>query len=138
MTPDRATLVRSSWGSLAHRRGTAVQEFHARLDALSPGLSAHLRSLGPECPEVRRVATVDLLIRRLDRPERLVSALTYLGRRYGARMPAPDDLDLIRVAMIGTLEAMARTEFTWEHRAAWNEGFLLVGRILRRMAVVLR
>jgi hypothetical protein len=31
---------------------------------------------------------VDLLIRRLDRPERLVSALAYLGRRYGARMPA--------------------------------------------------
>jgi hypothetical protein len=29
---------------------------------------------------------VDLLIRRLDRPERLVSALAYLGRRYGARM----------------------------------------------------
>jgi hypothetical protein len=25
-----------------------------------------------------------------------------------------------------------------EHRAAWNEGFLLVGRILRRMAVVFR
>lgn len=53
-------------------------------------------------------------------------------------MPAPDDLDLIRLAMISTLAAMARTEFTWEHRAAWNEGFILVGRILRRMAVVFR
>jgi hypothetical protein len=84
------------------------------------------------------VATVNLLIRRLDRPERLVSALAWLGRRYGARMPAPDDLDLVRLAMIGTLGAMARTEFTWEHRAAWNEAFLLVGRILRRMAVLLR
>ena len=138
MTPDRAALVRSSWASLAHRRGTAVQDFHARLDTLSPGLSVHLRSLGPDCPEDRRVATADLLIRRLDRPDRLVSALAYLGRRYGARMPAPDELDLIRVAMLGTLADMARVEFTWEHRAAWNEGFLLVGRILRRMAIVLR
>jgi hypothetical protein len=115
-----------------------VQDFHARLDALSPGLSMQLRSLGPDCPEARRVATVDLLIRRLDRPERLVSALAYLGRRHGARMPAPDDLDLIRVAMLGTLEHMGRIDLSWEHRAAWNEAFLLVGRILRRMAVVLR
>ena len=138
MTPDRAALVRSSWGSLARRRGTAVQDFHARLDALSPGLSTQLRSLGPDCPEARRVATVDVLIRRLDRPDRLVSALAYLGRRYGAWIPAPDDLDLIRVAMLGTLGAMARPELTWEHRAAWNEGFLLIGRILRRMATVTR
>src|SRR4051794_23479448 len=125
MTPESRKLVQDSWMMVEPIADAAAGLFHTRLFALDPALRTLFRG---EPAEQRRELgnTVSVLVRGLDRPDRLVPGLEALARPRAAQLWRDTHYEVVRAALLSTLEHWLGGAFTPRVRAAWLEAYALL------------
>src|SRR4051812_15428134 len=134
MTPESRKLVQDSWMMVEPIADAAAGLFHTRLFALDPALRTLFR--GDPAEQRRELGnTVAVLVRGLDRPDRLVPVLEALARRRAAQLWRDAHYDAVRAAMLATLQHWLGGAFTPPVRAAWVGGFTLFSHGVRGAVV---
>jgi hemoglobin-like flavoprotein len=125
MTPEQIILVNESFELVQPMAQAAASVFYDRLFYLDPGL----RRLFPEDlteQKQKLMATLDLAVRGLSRPETLIPQVRDLGRRhagYGVRL---EDYQTVGAALLWTLERGLGEAFTPELQEAWTAAYTLL------------
>jgi len=134
MIPERRQLVIESWKSLAPNGTVVGTIFYRRLFEIDPNLRPLFAKVSMD-EQIRKLVTMlDLVVKWLDVPERLVPVLKQLGERHTKYGVQDEHYSKVGSALIGTLEEGLGDKFTPELRSAWNEAFLLISSLMRRGA----
>jgi hemoglobin-like flavoprotein len=134
MIPERRQLVIESWQSLAPNGQMVGTIFYRRLFEIDPNLRPLFAKVSME-EQIRKLVTMlDLVVKWLDVPERLVPVLKQLGERHTKYGVQDEHYSKVGSALIATLEEGLGDKFTPELRGAWNEAFLLISSLMRRGA----
>ena len=125
MTPEQIDLVRSSFAKLEALGDRVAVMFYDRLFELDPSL----RSLFKGDLAVQRsklLAALALVVRGLDRPDRILPAVRELGRRHARYGVEPDHYATVASALIWALWQALGPEFTPALRRAWVDAYSLL------------
>lgn len=118
MTPEQATLVKSSWAKVVPIKEQAAVMFYGKLFEIDPALKAMFKGNMEE--QGRKLMTViNFAVNGLDRIEAIVPAVQDLGKRHVAYGVKDKDYDTVGAALVWTLEQGLGAEFTAEVKAAW-------------------
>src|SRR5471032_866037 len=122
MTPEHIALVRDSFQKLSPVLDEVRRTFYVRLFNVNPDLRAVFP--GDINGQSRALmAMVELIVKMLDMQDKLIPLLHYLGERHTALNVKPEYFRPFGVALIWTLAAFLRDEFTPETRCAWEETY---------------
>lgn len=119
MTPQQIALVRKSW-SLAEPMGDTITTlFYGRLFELEPSIRNLFRHDMIEQGRNLRLM-LSMVTAGLTQPEEMKPALSACGRRHLNYRIESRHYDLVRTALLWTLEQTLREHFTSETREAWQ------------------
>jgi hemoglobin-like flavoprotein len=134
MSPEQQELVRESWRRFEPTIRKASPQFYERLFELDPMAERLFAGVDMAAQEGKLMAMLAEIVRVLDQPGDLVSAVAPLGRRHVHYGVHDSDYESLGAALLWTLENRLGDEFTPEMRAAWSEAYLTVATIMRRAA----
>jgi nitric oxide dioxygenase len=130
MTPCQIDLVRSSFASVEPIADTAATIFYRRLFDLDPSL----RRLFPDDLAAQRrnlMQTLTMVVRGLDRLERIVPGVEALGRRHSGYGVHPEDFETVGAALLETLEEGLGAAFTSDVRDAWAAAYAILAAVMQ-------
>lgn len=122
MSPEQIALVRASFLQLGPRFDDFGRLFYTRLFEVNPAL----RDLFPADMAHQTqalTAMLELIVKTLDMQDKLVPLIHYLGERHLAHHVKSEYYVPFGEALIWTLGATLRDEFTAEERRAWQEAY---------------
>ncbi len=130
MTPCQIDLVRTSFASVEPIADVAATIFYRRLF----DLDASLRSLFPDDLAAQRknlMQTLTMVVRGLDRLERIVPGVEALGRRHTGYGVRPEDFETVGAALLETLEEGLGAAFTTDVRDAWAAAYAILAGVMQ-------
>jgi len=127
LTSQQINLVQRSWSQVLPIADTAASLFYGRLFELDPSLRAlfttDLKEQGKKLMHM-----INLAVRGLDDPDKLIPAVRDLGRRHTGYGVKDEHYDTVGAALIWTLEKGLDDAFTPEVQEAWAATYgLLAG-----------
>lgn len=133
MTPEQATLVKSSWAKVVPIKEQAAAMFYGKLFEIDPALKAMFKGNMEE--QGRKLMTViNFAVNGLDRIEAIVPAVQDLGKRHVAYGVKDKDYDTVGAALLWTLEQGLGAEFTAEVKAAWTAVYGVLATTMKQAA----
>ncbi len=133
MTPHQISLVRKSWALAEPLSDTVTTLFYGRLFELEPSVRGLFRQDMMEQGRSLR-AMLSMVAAGLTQPDRLIPALTACGRRHLNYRVEERHYDLVREALLWTLQQALREHFTAEAREAWETVYALMADIMKEAA----
>lgn len=133
MTPEKITLVQSSWEKVKPIADMAAELFYGKLFELNPAY----RELFPgDMTEQGRklMAMVNTAVHGLTRLEAIVPAVEELGKRHVGYGVKDEDYDLVGEALLWTLAAGLGDDFTEDVKQAWTDTYLLLATTMKNAA----
>lgn len=133
MTPEQATLVKSSWAKVVPIKEQAAAMFYGKLFEIDPALQAMFKGNMEE--QGRKLMTViNFAVNGLDRIEAIVPAVQDLGKRHVAYGVKDKDYDTVGAALLWTLEQGLGADFTAEAKAAWTAVYGVLATTMKQAA----
>ena len=134
MTPHQIDLIRASWANVEPIAETAATLFYGRLFELDPSTRGMFSHTDMQKQRVVLMQTLTVVVKALDRIERLVPAIEALGRRHASYGVTADDYDAVGTALLWTLERGLGPDFDADTAAAWAEAYGLLASVMQRAA----
>jgi hemoglobin-like flavoprotein len=129
MTPRQIELVRSSFAVVEPIADAAATIFYCRLFDLDPSVRA-LFATDMTAQRRMLMQTLTMVIRSLDRLEKVVPAVEALGRRHTGYGVRPGDFETVGTALLDTLEEALGPSFTIETRDAWAAAYGILASVM--------
>ena len=122
MRPEHIKLVRDSFTKLSPQLDDLGRVFYARLFDVNPALRALFPGdMGHQARAL--TAMLELIVKTLDMQDKLVPLIHYLGERHAAHQVRPEHYAPFGAALMWTLGAVLRDDFTPETRHALEEAY---------------
>jgi len=125
MTPEKITLVKTSWEKVKPISETAAGLFYGKLFEIDPSLksmfSADMKEQGRKL-----MAMINTAVNALDKLETIVPAVQDLGRRHVGYGVKDEHYDTVASALIWTLGEGLGDDFTDEVKEAWVETYTIL------------
>ena len=133
MTPEQATLVKDSWAKVMPISETAAELFYGKLFELDPELKPLFK--GDMKEQGRKLmAMINTAVNALDKLETVVPAVQDMGKRHVGYGVKAKDYDTVGEALIWTLGAGLKDDFTDDTRAAWVEVYTVLATTMKDAA----
>ncbi len=133
MTPVEIKLVKDSWAKVVPISETAAELFYGKLFELDPGVRSMFK--GDMKAQGRKLmAILNTAVNALDRLESIVPALQDMGKRHVDYGVKDEHYDTVGEALIWTLGAGLKDDFTDETKAAWIGVYTLVADTMKTAA----
>lgn len=133
MTPHQISLVRKTWAQAEPLGDTVTTLFYGRLFELEPSIRGLFREDLMEQGRSLR-AMLSLVAAGLTQPDQLIPALVACGRRHLNYRAEDRHYDLVREALLWTLEQALREHFTVATREAWENVYATMANIMKEAA----
>lgn len=133
VSAEEKQLVQESFAKVLPIADQAADLFYDRLFELAP----ELRAIFPDDMSEQKkklMAMLNVAVKGLDRPEKLVPQLEELGRKHGGYGVSDADYDPVGSALLWTLEQGLAEAFTPDVKAAWISVYELVSGIMSTAA----
>jgi len=125
MTPEKITLVKTSWAKVKPIAETAAELFYGKLFEIDPSLKsmfpADMKEQGRKL-----MAMINTAVNALDKLETIVPAVQDLGRRHVDYGVKDEHYDTVASALIWTLGEGLGDDFTDEVKEAWVETYTIL------------
>ncbi|MBV8030481.1 MAG: hemin receptor [Betaproteobacteria bacterium] len=133
MSPEDAELVERTWKGILPIRDTFAELFYRKLFELDPGLRPLFKG---DLKEQGRnlVAMMSIAVRHLRKPEAIATALRELGRRHASYGVRDEHYELVRTALILSLDLSLGEEFGPQARGAWEAAYDALSGAMRGVA----
>jgi hemoglobin-like flavoprotein len=129
MTPDQVKLIRDSFAKLSGDVDGVAAAFYAKLFEIDPSLrplfKGDMRSQGRKLMGMLATA-----VRSLDALESVLPAIQSLGKRHVDYGVADKDYATVGTALIDTLAAGLKDEFTTDVRLAWLAAYTALSKVM--------
>jgi hemoglobin-like flavoprotein len=133
MTPEDIKLVKGSWAKVVPISETAAELFYGKLFELDPSVRAMFK--GDMKEQGRKLmAILNTAVNSLDNLAAIVPAVQDMGRRHVAYGVKDEHYDTVGEALIWTLGAGLKDDFTPETEAAWVGVYTLVASTMKDAA----
>ena len=133
MTPEKINLVKSSWEKVIPISETAAELFYGKLFELEPGVRSMFK--GDMKEQGRKLmAMLNIAVNALDKLEIIVPILQQMGKRHVAYGVEDEHYDIVGEALIWTLAAGLKDDFTEDTKAAWIDVYTLVADTMKSAA----
>lgn len=133
MTPEEIKLVKESWAKVVPISETAAELFYGKLFELDPSVRSMFK--GDMKEQGRKLmAILNTAVNSLDNLEAIVPAIQDMGKRHVGYGVKDKDYDTVGEALIWTLGAGLKDDFTPETRAAWIGVYTLVASTMKEAA----
>jgi len=119
MTPEQIALVRQSFAKLQPALPEVGREFYVRLFYEHPELRELFHG-DMERQSRALMAMMQLVVNLLDLQDKLVPVIHYLGERHATLGVKPEYYPPFCAALVDSLEAVLRDDFTPDTRRAWE------------------
>ena len=133
MTSRQIDLVQQSFRLIETIIDDAAVLFYDRLFEIDPSLQQMFHRSRRE--QARLLAqTLTVVVKGIDRPAQLRSAVEALGRRHAGYGVRDEHYETVAVALLWTLEKGLKDAFTPEVREAWVEAYSWLAFTMQRAA----
>ena len=134
MTPDQITLVKESWVKVLPISETAAELFYGKLFELDPGVRSMFK--GDMKEQGRKLmAILNTADNALDKLETIVPAIQEMGKRHVTYGVKDEHYETVGEALIWTLEAGLKDDFTKDTKTAWITVYTLVADTMKAAAL---
>jgi len=133
MTPEDIKLVKDSWAKVVPISETAAELFYGKLFELDPAVRSMFK--GDMKEQGRKLmAILNTAVNSLDNLAAIVPAVQDMGKRHVAYGVKDSHYDTVGEALIWTLAAGLKDDFTKETEAAWVGVYTLVASTMKDAA----
>lgn len=133
MTAEQITLVQGSWTKVVPISETAAELFYGKLFELDPSVRAMFK--GDMKEQGRKlIAILNTAVNALTKLETIVPAVQAMGKRHVDYGVKDEHYDTVGKALIWTLAAGLKDDFTDETRDAWLAVYTLVATTMKEAA----
>jgi len=133
MTPEEVKLVKDSWLKVVPITETAAELFYGKLFELDPSLKPMFK--GDMKEQGRKLmAILNTAVNALDKLDTIVPAVQEMGRRHVDYGVKDEHYDTVGEALIWTLGAGLKDDFTEDTKAAWIGVYTLVATTMKEAA----
>ena len=133
MTPEQITLVQNSWAKVVPISETAAELFYGKLFELDPSVRAMFK--GDMTEQGRKLmAILNTAVNALTKLETIVPAVQAMGKRHVDYGVKDEHYDTVGEALIWTLGAGLKDDFTDETKDAWVAVYTLVATTMKEAA----
>jgi hemoglobin-like flavoprotein len=133
MTPEQVKLVKDSWAKVAPIAETAAELFYGKLFELDPSVKPMFK--GDMTDQGRKLMTMlNTAVNSLDNVEAIVPAIQAMGKRHVGYGVKDEHYDTVGEALIWTLGAGLKDDFTEDTKAAWITVYTLVSTTMKDAA----
>jgi len=133
MTPEEIKLVKDSWVKVLPISETAAELFYGKLFELDPSLKSMFK--GDMKEQGRKLmAILNTAVNALDKLDTIVPAVQEMGRRHVDYGVKDEHYDTVGEALIWTLGAGLKDDFTDDTKAAWIDVYTLVASTMKEAA----
>lgn len=133
MTPEDIKLIQESWAKVLPISETAAELFYGKLFELDPEVKSMFK--GDMKEQGRKLmAILNTAVNSLTNLEAIVPALQDMGKRHVDYGVKDEDYDTVGEALIWTLGAGLKDDFTEETKAAWIAVYTLVADTMKAAA----
>lgn len=133
MTPEKIKLVQDSFAKVAPISDTAAKLFYDKLFELDPSL----RPLFPDdltAQGEKLMKMIATAVNGLNNLEAIVPAVQELGKRHVGYGVRDAHYDTVGAALLWTLEASLKDDFTPDVKAAWTETYTILATVMKDAA----
>jgi hemoglobin-like flavoprotein len=142
MTPLQIRLVQRSFVKIEPIATKVGAKFYGRLFKTAPETRALFKSdmsyqhakfmsVVAELVSLHLRSLISLPVTRLDAGEAAMPGMRDLGRRHGEFGVRPEHFELMRAALMETLEEVLDDDFTEEVREAWEGAFDVLANVMK-------
>jgi hemoglobin-like flavoprotein len=133
MTPEQITLVQNSWAKVVPISETAAELFYGKLFELDPSVRAMFK--GDMKEQGRKLmAILNTAVNALTKLDSIVPAVQAMGKRHVDYGVKDEHYDTVGEALIWTLGAGLKDDFTTETKTAWIAVYTLVANTMKAAA----
>lgn len=133
MTPEEIKLVKDSWVKVLPITETAAELFYGKLFELDPSLKPMFK--GDMKEQGRKLmAILNTAVNALDKLDTIVPAVQEMGRRHVDYGVKDEHYDTVGEALVWTLGAGLKDDFTEDTKAAWIGVYTLVATTMKEAA----
>ncbi len=133
MTPEEIKLVKDSWAKVSPIAETAAELFYGKLFELDPSVRSMFK--GDMVDQGRKLMTMlNTAVNSLDNVEAIVPAVQALGKRHVGYGVKDEHYDTVGEALIWTLGAGLKDDFTEDTKNAWVAVYTLVATTMKDAA----
>jgi len=133
VAPDDIKLVKDSWTKVVPISETAAELFYTKLFELDPSVRAMFK--GDMKEQGRKLmAILNTAVNALDNLEAIVPAVQAMGKRHVGYGVKDEHYDTVGEALIWTLGAGLKDDFTEDTKTAWIEVYTLVADTMKAAA----
>jgi len=133
MTPEDIKLVKDSWLKVVPITETAAELFYGKLFELDPSVGSMFK--GDMKEQGRKLmAILNTAVNALDKLDTIVPAIQDMGKRHVGYGVKDEHYDTVGEALIWTLGAGLKDDFTEDTKAAWIGVYTLVADTMKAAA----
>lgn len=133
MTPVEIKLVQDSWAKVKPISETAAELFYGKLFELDPSVKPMFKGDMKEQGK-KLMGILNTAVNALDKLETIVPAVQDMGKRHVDYGVKDEHYDTVGEALIWTLGAGLKDDFTEETKAAWITVYTLVADTMKAAA----
>jgi len=134
LTPERKSLVRSTWALVKPIQDEAARLFCGRLFEVDPSTRALFAHSDMTTRGRMLMQTINVAVASLDRLEKIQPAIEDLGRRHAGYVVTDEHYASVGGALLWTLEQGLGEAFTPEAEGAWAETYRTLASIMQAAA----
>ncbi len=133
MTPEQIKLVQDSWAKVVPISETAAELFYGKLFELDPSVRSMFK--GDMKEQGRKLmAILNTAVNALDKLDTIVPAVQDMGKRHVGYGVKDEHYDTVGEALIWTLGAGLKDDFTSDTKTAWIAVYTLVADTMKEAA----
>jgi len=133
MTNEEILLVKDSWAKVVPISETAAELFYGKLFEIDPSLKSMFK--GDMKEQGRKLmAILNTAVNALDKLDTIVPAIQDMGKRHVTYGVKDEHYDTVGEALIWTLGAGLKDDFTDATKAAWIGVYTLVSTTMKEAA----
>lgn len=133
LTPSQVGLLKETYSRISRQNIQMSDLFYDRLFTLSP----ELRSMFPEdlgSQKNKFMNMIGVFVSKIEQPNFLNEEIQDLGRRHVSYNVRPEHYDLVREALLWTIERMLGNAFTPDVKAAWEAAYDALALVMQENA----
>ena len=133
MTPEQIKLVQDSWAKVVPIQETAAELFYGKLFELDPSVRSMFK--GDMKEQGRKLmAILNTAVNSLNYLDTVVPAIQDMGKRHVGYGVKDEHYDTVGEALIWTLGAGLKDDFTEDTKVAWVTVYTLVADTMKDAA----
>ena len=132
MTPEQILLVQTSWPAVAAAADELTARFYDRLFEIDHGAARLFTGVDMAAQRKKLAQTLAVVVNGLRDIDRLIPAVSALGRRHAGYGVADRHFDSVGQALLDACTDTLGDAFTPELRAAWADAYGLLASVMKR------